>query len=83
MHDTGCSGLMHWADPEGWDGEEGGRGVWDGKHMYIHDGFKSKYGKTNTMLLSKINKLILRSSLKKGQAFLKLVLKKVTINKYF
>ena len=24
MHDTGCSGLVHWDDPEGWDGE--GRG---------------------------------------------------------
>ena len=27
MHETGCSGLMHWDDPEGWDGEGGGRGV--------------------------------------------------------
>ena len=26
MHDTGCSGLVHWDDPEGWDGERGGRG---------------------------------------------------------
>ena len=26
MHDTGCSGLVHWDDPEGWYGEEGGRG---------------------------------------------------------
>ena len=24
MHETGCSGLVHWDDPEGWDGEEGG-----------------------------------------------------------
>ena len=24
MHDTGCSGLVHWDDPEGWDGEGGG-----------------------------------------------------------
>ena len=22
MRDTGCSGLVHWDDPEGWDGEE-------------------------------------------------------------
>ena len=36
MHDTGCSGLVHWDDPEGWDGETGGRGVQDGEHMYIH-----------------------------------------------
>ena len=27
MHDTGFSGLMHWDDPEGWDGEGGGRKV--------------------------------------------------------
>ena len=25
MHDTGCLGLVHWNDPEGWDGEGGGR----------------------------------------------------------
>ena len=24
MHDTGCLGLMHWDDPEGWDGEGSG-----------------------------------------------------------
>ena len=24
MHDTGCLGLVHWDDPEGWDGEVGG-----------------------------------------------------------
>ena len=24
MHDTGCLGLVHWDDPEGWN-EEGGR----------------------------------------------------------
>ena len=28
-----CSGLVHWDDPEGWDGEGGGRGVQDGEHM--------------------------------------------------
>ena len=26
MHETGCSGLVRWDDPEGWDGEGGGRG---------------------------------------------------------
>ena len=26
MHDTGCLALVHWDDPEGWDGEGGGRG---------------------------------------------------------
>ena len=50
MHDTGCSGLVHWDDPEGWDGEGGGRRVQDGEHMYTHGGFKSMYGKTNKIL---------------------------------
>ena len=26
MHETGCSGLVDWDDPEGCNGEEGGRG---------------------------------------------------------
>ena len=27
MHDTGCLGLVHWDDPEGWYGQgEGGKG---------------------------------------------------------
>ena len=34
MHDTGCLGLVHWDDPEGWYGEGGGRRVQDGEHMY-------------------------------------------------
>ena len=50
MHNTGCSGLVNWDDPAGWDGEGGGKGVQDGEHMYIHTGFKSMYGKTNTIL---------------------------------
>ena len=47
MHDTGCLGLVHWDDPEGWDGEGGGRGVQDGQHMHIHGGFMSMYGKNH------------------------------------
>ena len=31
MHDTGCLGLVHWDDPEGWYGEGGGRRVQDGE----------------------------------------------------
>ena len=50
MHDTGCSGLVHWDDPEGWNGEGGGREVQDGEHMYTRWGFMSMYGKTNTIL---------------------------------
>ena len=26
MHETGCLGLVHWDDPEGWDGREVGEG---------------------------------------------------------
>ena len=26
MHDTRCLGLVHWDDPEGWDGEGRGSG---------------------------------------------------------
>ena len=36
MHETGCSGLVHWDDPEGWHGEEGAREGQDGEHMYTH-----------------------------------------------
>ena len=31
MDDTGCSGLVHWDDPEGWDGEGGS--AW-GTHVH-------------------------------------------------
>ena len=50
MHETGCLGLVHWDDPEGWDGEGGGRGIQDGEHMYTRGGSMSMYGKTNTIL---------------------------------
>ena len=33
MREAGRSGLVHWDDPEGWNGEGGGRGVQDGEHM--------------------------------------------------
>ena len=36
MHDTGCSGLVQCDDPEGWNGNGGGRRVQDGEHVYIH-----------------------------------------------
>ena len=47
MPDTGCSALVHLDDPEGWDGEGGGRAVQDWEHPC---GFKSMYGQANTML---------------------------------
>jgi len=50
MHDTGCLGLVHWNDPEGWYGEGGGKRVQDGEHVYTCGGFMLIYGKTNTIL---------------------------------
>ena len=36
MHDTGCSGLVHWADPEGWYREGGGRVFHNwGTHVHL------------------------------------------------
>ena len=52
MNDTGCLGLVHWDDPEGWYREGGGRGVQDGEHMYTCGRFMLMYGKTNTILQS-------------------------------
>ena len=50
MHDTGCLGLVHWDDPEGWYVEGGGRGVQDGEHVCTCGGFMLMYGKTKTIL---------------------------------
>ena len=49
MQDTGCLGLVHWDDPEGWNGEGGGR-VQDGEPMYTCGGFILIFGKTNTIM---------------------------------
>ena len=46
MHDTGCLGLVHWVDPEGWYGEGGGRGVQNWEHVYTCVRFMLMYGKT-------------------------------------
>ena len=39
MHEAGCSGLVHWDDPEGWDkkggGREGGSGWGTGVHLWL------------------------------------------------
>ena len=45
MYDTGCLGLVHWDDPEGWHGEGGGRRVQEGEHMWrIHfDTWQNQY----------------------------------------
>ena len=50
MHDTGCLGLVHWDDLEGWYGEGGGSGVQDWEHVYTCGRFMLMYGKTNTIL---------------------------------
>ena len=47
MHETGCSGLVHWDDSGGWDGEGGGMGVLDGEHMCACGLFISMFGKTH------------------------------------
>ena len=58
MHETGCSGLVHWDDPEGWDGEGGGRGFQDGEHIYTHGWFMSMCGKNhyNIVISLQLNK---------------------------
>ena len=47
MQDTGCLGLVHWDDPEGWYREGGGRWVqdWGRVHpRWIHvDVWKNQY----------------------------------------
>ena len=47
MHEAGLSGLVRWDDPEGWDGEGGGRGVQDGEHLSTHGRSMSMYGKNH------------------------------------
>ena len=49
MQDTGCLGLVHWDDSEGWYGEGSGSGVQDGEHVYTRGRFMLMYGKTNTI----------------------------------
>ena len=50
MHETGCSGLVHWDDPEGWDEEGGGKEVQDGEHKYTHGWFMSMYGENHNTI---------------------------------
>jgi len=50
MHDTGCLGLVHWDDPEGWYAEGGRRRVRDGEHMYTCGGFILIFCKTYTIM---------------------------------
>ena len=50
MYDTGCLGLVHWDNPEGWYVEGGRRKVQDKEHVYTCGGCMLIYGKTNTIL---------------------------------
>ena len=50
VHDTGCLGLVHWEDPEGWYGEGGGRGVRNWENVYTLGKLMLMYGKTNKIL---------------------------------
>ena len=54
MQDTGCLGLVRGDDPERSYGEGCGRRVHVWECMYTCGGFMSMYGKTNTVLSSKI-----------------------------
>ena len=49
VHKAGHSKLVLWDNPEGWDGEGGGRGIQDGDTC-THGWFMSMYGKTITIL---------------------------------
>ena len=47
MHETGCSGLVHWNNTEGCDGEGGRSGVQDEGHMYTRGWLILMYGKNH------------------------------------
>ena len=61
MHETGCSGLVHWDDPEGWYGEGGGRGLQDGEHVHpwwIHvNVWQNQYNIVKKKLIKKKKKV--------------------------
>ena len=42
--------AMNLKDPEGWNGEGGGRRAQDGEHMYTCGGFILIFGKSNTVM---------------------------------
>ena len=45
MHEAECSGLVHWYDPGGWDGEGGERAFLSGEYLCTHGSFMSMFGK--------------------------------------
>ena len=68
MHDTGCLGLVHWDDPEGWYGEGGGSRVQDGEHMYTCGRFMLIYGK-NRYNIVKLKNFLNFLKIKKKRVF--------------
>ena len=50
MHETGHSKLVHWDNPEGWDGEEVGRGFRTGDTCTPMADSCQCMAKTTTML---------------------------------
>ena len=62
MHERGCSGLVHWDDPEGWDGE-GGSG-W-GTHVHpwlIHVNVWQKPLQYYKVISLQLNRLIKKNT---------------------
>ena len=57
MYNTGCLGLVHWDDSEGWYREGGGRSVQDGEHVYTCGGFMLIYGKKQYHIVKLKNKI--------------------------
>ena len=51
MHETEPSKPVHWDNPEGLDGEGGGRGVQEGGHMYSYGWLMSMYGKNHNNIV--------------------------------
>ena len=72
MQDTGCLGLVHWDDPEGWYGEGGGRGAQDWEHVYTRDRFMLVYCKTNTILKEEEERKKVTRIIKKQQQLQKI-----------
>ena len=67
MHETGCSGLVHWDDPEGWDGEGSGTEGQDGGHMCTHGWLMSMYGKNHYNIVNLKNKIKYKKKKEKHQ----------------
>ena len=50
MNVIGFLGMVYWDDPDGWDGDGGGREFKDGEQMYTCGRFMSMNGITTTIL---------------------------------